>query len=75
MKLTPWYLAALAPIAIAGCSGALMGHVAVLAVAIGIFVGTLSLGRQRSEEAVAADVATQLNDTTLAALPHQIHKA
>lgn len=46
MKLTPWYLAALAPIAVAGCSGALMGHVAVLAVAIGIFVGTLSLGRQ-----------------------------
>ncbi|MCL2724241.1 MAG: hypothetical protein FWD69_07360 [Polyangiaceae bacterium] len=45
MKLTPWYLAALAPIAIAGCSGTLMGHVAVLAVAIGIFVGTLSLGR------------------------------
>jgi len=46
MKLTPWYLAALAPIAIAGCSGTLMGHVAVLAVTIGIFVGTLSLGRQ-----------------------------
>lgn len=46
MKLTPWYLAALAPIAVAGCSGALMGHIAVLAVAIGIFVGTLSLGRQ-----------------------------
>jgi hypothetical protein len=45
MKLTPWYLAALAPIAIAGCSGAFMGHVAVLAVTIGIFVGTLSLGR------------------------------
>jgi hypothetical protein len=45
MKLTPWYLAALAPIAIAGCSGALIGHVAVLALAIGIFVGTLSLGR------------------------------
>ncbi len=48
MKLTPWYLAALAPIAVAGCSGALMGHVAVLAVAIGIFVGTLSLGRQQA---------------------------
>ena len=46
MKLTPWFLAALAPIAVAGYSGALMGHVAVLAVAIGIFVGTLSLGRQ-----------------------------
>jgi hypothetical protein len=46
MKLTPWYLAALAPIAVAGCSGALMGHVAVLAVTIAIFVGTLSLGRE-----------------------------
>jgi hypothetical protein len=48
MKLTPWYLAAIAPIAVAGCSGAFMGHFAVLAVAIGIFVGTLSLGRNRS---------------------------
>lgn len=56
MKLTPWYLAALAPIAIAGCSGALMGHVAVLAVTIGIFVGTLSLGRA-SAPASSTDVA------------------
>ncbi len=55
MKLTPWYLAALAPIAIAGCSGALMGHAAVLAVAIGIFVGTLSLGRHTAP--VAASLA------------------
>ena len=48
MKFTPWYLAALAPIAVAGCSGALLGHVAVLAIAIGIFVGTLrSVGRRR----------------------------
>ena len=54
MKLTPWYLAALAPIAVAGCSGALMGHVAVLAVAIGIFVGTLSLGRQTPPRPAAA---------------------
>ncbi len=44
-KLTPWYLAALAPIAVAGCSGAFFGQVAVLAVTILIFVGTLSLGR------------------------------
>jgi hypothetical protein len=50
MKLTPWYLAALAPIAVAGCSGTLMGHVAVLAVTIGIFVGTLSLGRQHTTQ-------------------------
>jgi hypothetical protein len=45
MKLTPWYLAAIAPIAVAGCSGAFLGHFAVLAVTLGIFVGTLSLGR------------------------------
>ena len=49
MKLTHWYLAALAPIAVAGCSGALLGHMAVLALTIGIFVGTLSLGRQSAE--------------------------
>lgn len=49
MKLTPWYLAALAPIAAAGCSGALLGHVTVLVLAVGIFVGTLSLGKQRIE--------------------------
>ncbi len=45
MKLTHWYLAALAPIAVAGWSGALLGHMAVLALTIGIFVGTLSLGK------------------------------
>jgi hypothetical protein len=57
MKLTPWYLAALAPIAIAGCSGVLMGHVAVLVVTIGIFVGTLSLGRQTVPSPASPDVA------------------
>jgi hypothetical protein len=57
MKLTPWYLAALAPIAIAGCSGAMMGHLAVLAVTIGIFVGTLSLGRQHPRPATGPEVA------------------
>ena len=54
MKLTPWYLAALAPIAIAGCSGAIMGHIAILAVAIGIFVGTLSLGRHSTAASSSA---------------------
>jgi hypothetical protein len=46
MKLTPWYLVAVAPIAIAGCSGAFMGQCAVLAVTLCIFVGTLTLGHQ-----------------------------
>jgi hypothetical protein len=46
MKLTPWYLVAIAPIAVAGCSGAFMGHCAVLAVTLCIFIGTLTMGRQ-----------------------------
>jgi glycerol uptake facilitator-like aquaporin len=45
MRLTPWYLAAVAPIAVAGFLGAFVGQCAVLAVTIGIFVGTLSLSR------------------------------
>ncbi len=45
MKLTPWYLAAIAPLAVAGCSGTFFGHFAVLALTLGIFFGTLSLGR------------------------------
>jgi hypothetical protein len=51
MKLTPWYFAAIAPIAAAGCSGALLGHCAVLCVTVGIFIGTLSLGRHTSPAA------------------------
>jgi hypothetical protein len=51
MKLTPWYLVAIAPIAIAGCSGAFLGHCAVLGVAFCIFVGTLTLGRQPTQAA------------------------
>jgi len=46
MRITPWYLAALAPFAAIGCSGAYLGHAAVVALTIGIFLGTLSLGRQ-----------------------------
>jgi hypothetical protein len=60
MKLTPWYLAAIAPIAVAGCSGAFVGQLAVLAVTIGIFVGTLSLGRH----AAGAPAAEAANHTT-----------
>jgi hypothetical protein len=45
MKITPWYLAALAPFAAIGYSGAYLGHAAVVVLTIGIFYGTLSLGR------------------------------
>ena len=48
MKITPWYLAALAPFAAMGCSGAYLGHAAVVVLTIGIFLGTLSLGRTTS---------------------------
>jgi hypothetical protein len=53
MRLTPWYLAALAPFAVLGCSGAFYGHLAVLLLTFGIFFGTLSLGR--ASRSVAAD--------------------
>jgi hypothetical protein len=61
MKLTPWYLAAIAPIAVAGCSGAFLGHCAVLAVTVCIFVGTLSLGRRA---AAPAAPPADLHETT-----------
>ncbi len=55
MKLTPWYLVAIAPIAVAGCSGAFLGHCAVLAVTLCIFIGTLTLGRSRATTPVLAE--------------------
>ena len=51
MKITPWFLAALAPFAAIGCSGAYMGHAAVLVLTVGIFLGTLSLGRAPANSA------------------------
>jgi hypothetical protein len=46
-KLTPWFLAAVAPALALGCSGTtFIGHFAVVLVTLGIFVGTLSMGRQ-----------------------------
>jgi hypothetical protein len=38
-------VASLLPFALAGCSGAFVGNLVVLAITVGIFVGTLSLGR------------------------------
>jgi hypothetical protein len=61
MKLTPWYFAAVAPIAVAGFMGAFVGQCAVLALTIGIFVGTLSLGKH----APAAHAAESAKTTEL----------
>jgi hypothetical protein len=62
MKLTPWYLVAIAPIAVASCSGALFGHCAVLAVTLCIFVGTLSLGRHAAGPSQGATLANESAD-------------
>ena len=62
MKLTPWYLAAIAPIAIAGCSGAFLGHCAVLAVTLGIFIGTVTLGRHTAAPASVEADAVDVNE-------------
>lgn len=68
MKLTPWYLAALAPLAVAGCSGAFLGHFAVLALTLGIFFGTLSLGRHArdAQASATADPVDARANVTLA---------
>ncbi len=47
MKWSPLYLAALTPFAFFS-SGVLFGHAVVLVVTLGIFFGTLSLGRTPS---------------------------
>jgi hypothetical protein len=64
MKLTPWYLVAIAPIAVAGCSGAFLGHCAVLVVTLCIFVGTLNLGRQATPAAARPIESGDVSDRT-----------
>lgn len=49
MKFAPWFLAALAPFAAVGYSGAHLGHALVILLTVGIFVGTLSLGQSQVE--------------------------
>lgn len=69
MKLTSWILAALAPIAIAGCSGAFLGHFAVLAVTVAIFVGTLTLGRHHAPMGPAGSHTERVVETATHSLP------
>ncbi len=60
MKITPWYLAALAPFAAIGYSGAYLGHAAVVVLTVGIFFGTLSLGRTPAPGASAGAGSTNV---------------
>jgi len=48
MKLTPYFLAALAPFGAIAYSGYL-GHALVLMLGVGIFLGTLSLNKTAAE--------------------------
>ena len=58
MKLNPWYLAALVPIALLVASGAFGAQIAVLGLTLGIFFGTLSL---RKRPPIAPGDATTTN--------------
>lgn len=58
MKLNPWYLAALLPIAVLVASGAFGAQIAVLGLTLGIFFGTLSL---RKRPPIAPGDATTTN--------------
>lgn len=44
MKFAPWFIAALAPFGAIAYSGYL-GHAVVVVLTVGIFMGTLSLGK------------------------------
>ena len=45
MKLAPWFVAAVAPFAVIGFGSSYIGHMAVVVLTLGIFFGTLSLGK------------------------------
>lgn len=45
MKLNPWYLVAPIPVVLMAANGQFGAQLAVLGVTIGIFFGTLALGR------------------------------
>jgi hypothetical protein len=55
MKLNPWYLAALVPVALLAADGAFSAQVAVLGVTLGIFFGTLSLGKAAQNDATSTN--------------------
>lgn len=48
---------------LAGCNGAFLGNLVVLAMTVGIFFGTLSLGRSRAEATRSTDQPTAGSST------------
>lgn len=51
MNLNPWYLAVPAALTLLAVTGAMGAQLAVLGVTLGIFFGTLSLGKSRPGDA------------------------
>ena len=54
MKLNVWYLTALIPLALLA-SGAFSAQIAVLGITLGIFFGTLSLGKSSPGDATTTN--------------------
>lgn len=52
MKFAPWFLAALTPFAAIAYNGYL-GHAVVVMLTVGIFLGTLSLGKTAAQAPLA----------------------
>ncbi len=57
MKLTTTLAALTAPMLLEACSGAYWGNLIVLAVSIGVFYGTLTLGRTSAPSRSQADAS------------------
>lgn len=55
MNLNPWYLVAPVALTLLAVSGAMGAQLAVLGVTLGIFFGTLSLGRARPGDATTTN--------------------
>ena len=47
-----------AAMSVAGCEHAMVGNATALVLTLGLFVGTLQLGRQRAPQSSAAEVTT-----------------
>ena len=57
-------LLVLVAMSVAGCEHAIVGNATALVLTLGLFVGTLQLGRQRAPQAVATEVASASSQTS-----------
>ena len=56
MSKAAWLM--MAAMSIAGCEHAIVGNATALVLTLGLFVGTLQLGRQRAPQSSPAEVTT-----------------